>query len=92
MSSDKWKIGREADVDEDEKTQLLGTYQRYKLTERPDEMLEMPEPTETIDTATVPQADVRSPRVLVWLALGAVVVVGLLAAAVSAGILFWALL
>jgi hypothetical protein len=43
----RWQIGSSEDISEDEKTRLVGSYQRYRLTERPDEVLQMPENTAT---------------------------------------------
>ena len=82
MSSNQWQIGNADNIDEDEKTRLIGSYKRHKLTERTDEVLLMPENT-SIGTETTSAPPSRLP---VW-AMITLGVVGLLSAGLSAVVL-----
>ena len=83
----KWQIGTVSDIDEDEKTRPIGTYRRYRQTERPDELLAMPENTSAVTGTT----GTLSQGLPVW-ALVALAGVTLLSFVLTALALLWVLL
>ncbi len=85
MSRNQWQIGTVSDINEDDKTRPIGSYRRYQMTERADEMLAMPE-----NTATGTGTDAVPERLPVW-ALAAAAGVGVVSCLVSAVALLWLL-